>query len=86
MVHRDSCIAGIGIFLLAFWAVVFVNGLRAGTEKNSDSWRRRLQADSYQDISIQSTGKALLVLATTLVPTEVVFLESHSLCRMSMVL
>ena len=86
MVHRDSCIAGIGIFLLAFWAVVFVHGLRTGTEKNADSWRRRLQADSYQDISIKPTDKTLLVLATTLMPTEVVFLESHSLYRMSMVL
>ena len=73
MIRKESCIAGTGIILLLFWAGVFINMLNTPSEKSSDSWRRRLQQDVFVETSQRPSDGNILVLSTTLMPTEVLF-------------
>ena len=74
MIRKESCIAGTGIILLLFWAAVFINMVNTPSEKSSDSWRRRLQQDVFVETSQRPSDGNILVLSTTLMPTEVFFL------------
>lgn len=73
MIRKESCIAGTGIILLLLWAGVFINVLNTPSEKSSDSWRRRLQQDVFVETSQRPSDGNILVLSTTLMPTEVLF-------------
>ena len=77
MIRKESCIAGTGIILLLFWAAVFINMVNTPSEKSSDSWRRRLQQDVFVETSQRPSDGNILVLSTTLMPTEVFFSDSN---------
>lgn len=71
MVYKETCIAGTGILLLLFWVGVFINMLNAPSETSSNSWRRRLQQDVFVENGKRPSDGNILVLSTTLMPTEV---------------
>ena len=71
MVRKEGCIAGTGFFLLLGWIAVFVNIITTQKVETSADWHKRFDSFSASDGPTYSDDDHLLVLATSLMSTDV---------------
>lgn len=71
MVSKEGCIAGTGFILLLGWVAVFVNILATQKVEPSADWHKRFDPFSTSDGPVYNDDDHLLVLATSLMSTDV---------------
>lgn len=76
MIRQDSIIAGAGFILLTLWAIIFVNILISAPTTLGSDWRKRLQPYEQSKEIVDIDDNHVLVLATTLMAPEVVYLSA----------
>ena len=82
--RQDSCITGTGILLLFAWLLVFANVFMSKPDHKVSNWRKRMEPFQMKEESSLPNNNMVLVLSTTLIPTEVQYFVIELIYRTSM--
>lgn len=69
--RQDGCIAGTGFVLLCLWILVILNVFTSPSREIVSDWHKRLEPFHMEESSYAKNNDMVLVLSTTLMPTEV---------------
>ena len=82
--RQDSCITGTGVLLLFAWLLVFVNVIMNKPDQKMSSWRKRIDPYQMKEETPNLNQNMMLVLSTSLMPTEVEFFVTALIFRTNM--
>ena len=82
--RQDSCITGTGVLLFFAWLLVFANVFMNKPDQKVSNWRKRIEPFQMKEESSLPNNHMVLVLSTTLIPTEVASFIIVLNCRTNM--